>query len=227
MNQWLLLDSGPGQPAHNMALDEALLEASPRLGRPVLRFYGWTGSAATFGFSQKYVEIERLTRLRPLIRRPTGGGLVPHDADWTYSLIIPPAHPWYDLAAVESYRRTHEWLQAAWTRLNIATTLAPAVRRVAPGQCFMGAEQFDLLWQDQKIAGAAQRRTRTGLLVQGSLQPRPDRTARTEWQQAMCAVGGERFGINWLSFTPDLPLRERAGQLASGKYTQPAYNQRR
>jgi lipoate-protein ligase A len=227
MNQWLLLDSGPGQPAQNMALDEALLEASPRLGRPMLRFYGWTDPAATFGFSQKYAEIEKLTPLRPLIRRPTGGGLVPHDADWTYSLIIPPAHPWYDLAAVASYRRTHEWLQAAWTRLNIATTLAPAARRVAPGQCFMGAEQFDLLWQDQKIAGAAQRRTRTGLLVQGSLQPRPDRTVRTEWQQAMCAVGGERFGINWLSFTPDLSLQEQAGQLARGKYSQPAYNQRR
>ena len=34
-----------------MAMDEALLDAMPRLGRPVLRFYGWTERAASFGTS--------------------------------------------------------------------------------------------------------------------------------------------------------------------------------
>jgi lipoate-protein ligase A len=38
---WFLLQSGAGPSAANMAWDEALLEAAPRLGRPVLRFYGW------------------------------------------------------------------------------------------------------------------------------------------------------------------------------------------
>ena len=51
---WLLLDSGKCGPAFNMALDEALLEAVGRLDRPVLRFYGWTEPAATFGYFQKY-----------------------------------------------------------------------------------------------------------------------------------------------------------------------------
>jgi lipoate-protein ligase A len=227
MNRWWLLLSGPGPPAFNMAMDEALLEASPRLGRPVLRFYGWAEPAATFGFSQKYAPIARLTSLRPLIRRSTGGGLVPHDADWTYSLVIPPAHPWYFLAARASYRQAHEWLQAAWAQLHVATALASAPHRLAPGQCFVGAEQNDLLWHDQKIAGAAQRRTRDGLLVQGSLQPRPDPTAQTQWQQALCDVGRSRFGIEWDALVPDAPLRERAQQLASQKYSQPAYNQRR
>ena len=74
MNSWLLLQSGPCAPAFNMALDEALLEAMPRLQRPVLRLYGWTEPAATFGYFQKYAEVERATKLRPLIRRPTGGG---------------------------------------------------------------------------------------------------------------------------------------------------------
>ncbi len=87
-----------------MALDEALLENASSVGRSILRFYGWTEPAATFGYFQKYADIERWTRLRPLIRRPTGGGLVPHDADWTYSLIVPPAEPWYELSATESYR---------------------------------------------------------------------------------------------------------------------------
>src|SRR5205823_2318492 len=77
---WLLLQSGPDSPAFNMALDEALLASMPRLGRPVLRFYGWTEKAASFGYFQKYAEVERMTSLRPLVRRPTAGGLVPHDA---------------------------------------------------------------------------------------------------------------------------------------------------
>jgi lipoyl(octanoyl) transferase len=82
---WLLLNSGKGEAAFNMALDEALLEAMVRLKHPVLRFYSWTEPAASFGYFQKFSDVERATLLRPLVRRSTGGGIVPHDADWTYS----------------------------------------------------------------------------------------------------------------------------------------------
>src|SRR6187399_2034155 len=109
---WLLLNYGLGAPAFNMAMDEALLEGVARLGQPVLRFYGWIEPAASFGYFQKFVEIEQATLLRPLIRRPTGGGLVPHDADWTYSVVIPPNHSWYPLRASESYERMHRWIQS-------------------------------------------------------------------------------------------------------------------
>ena len=128
---WYLLQSGPGDAAFNMALDEALLHAAQRLGRPILRFYGWSERAASFGYFQKYVEIERMTPLRPLVRRPTGGGLVPHDADWTYSLVFPPLHDWYGLSASDSYRRVHEWIGAAFTRLGFITELAPAGSKLA------------------------------------------------------------------------------------------------
>ena len=112
-----------------MALDEALLEAASRLGKPVLRFYGWTEPAATFGYFQKYADVERATPLRPLIRRPTGGGIVPHDADWTYSFIVPPGHEWHGLKAEDSYRRIHEWIQFGFATLSIATELAPTRRK--------------------------------------------------------------------------------------------------
>src|SRR5512137_350872 len=137
-NSWLLMESGPGAPAFNMALDEALLHAAPRLGRPVLRFYGWTEPAASFGYFQKYADIERITPLRPLVRRPTGGGLVPHNADWTYSLAFPPTHPWYGIKATESYERVHRWLQAAFAGLGVPTELAMARHKEIPGQCFVG-----------------------------------------------------------------------------------------
>jgi lipoate-protein ligase A len=38
---FFLLNSGQGDAPYNMAMDEALLEAMPRLQKPVLRFYGW------------------------------------------------------------------------------------------------------------------------------------------------------------------------------------------
>jgi lipoate-protein ligase A len=88
--EWFYLRQGPERPSWNMAFDEALLEAVHLAGNPILRLYGWNEPAATFGYFQKWAEVASWIKLRPLIRRPTGGGLVPHDADWTYSLVFPP-----------------------------------------------------------------------------------------------------------------------------------------
>ena len=249
-----------------MALDEALLESISRLGRPVLRFYGWTEPAATFGYFQKYADVERATHLRPLIRRPTGGGIVPHDADWTYSLVFPPGHEWHSLKAEESYRRVHEWIQAAFAKLNVIPELASApnshpspkgyggqaelpsfaqrLRRAGRtpilrpeategkpnsemGQCFAGHEKFDLLWHGKKIAGAAQRRNKLGLLIQGSVQPPPISLSPPDWQKAMYNVGRVELGAEWSDFAPDGTLRERAEFLAAQKYSQPAFIRKR
>ena len=224
---WYLLPSGAGDCVLNMALDEALLQAAPRLGRPLLRFYSWTEPAASFGYFQKHAEVEQMTLLRPLVRRPTGGGLVPHDADWTYSLVFPPGDEWYSLSATDSYRRVHEWIQAAFARLNLATELAPACSKALPGQCFQGHERFDVLWRGVKVAGAAQRRTRDGLLIQGSVQPQRLSQARAEWQQAMCDVACSGQGAQWVTFELDAPLAERAQELARQKYSQADYNRKR
>lgn len=210
-----------------MAMDEALLEFMPRLRVPVLRFYGWTQPAATFGYFQKHAEVERTTPLRPLVRRPTGGGIVPHDADWTYSLAFPTHHEWYGLAASESYRRVHEWLQAGFARLGVATLVAPEALKSSPGQCFVGHEQFDLLWHGRKIAGAAQRRRRDGLLIQGSVQPPPVGLDRLAWEAAMCEAGAVQYGAAWQEMTREELVCERAEHLAATKYSQAAHNLRR
>jgi len=222
---WLLLNSGPGAPAFNMAMDEALLEAVSRLRHPVLRFYGWTEPAATFGYFQRFSEIEQTTLLRPLIRRPTGGGLVPHDADWTYSLAFPPGSEWYLLRAVESYRRMHEWIQSAFKRLGVETELAPCCKKSAPGQCFVGHEMHDLLWHGRKIAGAAQRRNKLGLLIQGSVQPPAIPLKRADWEQAMVDTATPPAALVQLS--PDANLSDRTAELETARYSQPAYNRKR
>lgn len=225
-SSWLLLQSGARLAAENMAVDEVLLEAASQIGQPVLRFYSWGEHAATFGYFQRFSEAAQMTRLRPLIRRPTGGGLVPHEADWTYSLVFPPAHPWYTLKAVESYQRVHEWIRAAFTQAGIAAELSSGRRKEFPGQCFVSAEQFDLLWQNRKIAGAAQRRSRHGLLIQGSIQP-PPTVAKADWQKALCDIAHAQWGVKWIAF--DLPpaLEKRIRTLVEHKYSKAEYNARR
>jgi lipoate-protein ligase A len=161
--------------------------------------------------------------LRPLVRRTTGGGLVPHDADWTYSLIFPPQHFWHRLKAAESYQRLHEWIGRAFARLQVAAILAPASRKEIPGQCFAGAEKSDLLWQGRKIAGAAQRRARTGLLIQGSVQPPPLALERAGWEAAMCL----EMEVAWTPLPPELLPRDMAMRLEATKYSQASFNRKR
>lgn len=210
-----------------MAVDEALIEGGGADGKPVLRFYGWRTAAASFGYSQPYGLVAGWTPLRPLVRRCTGGGLVAHEADWTYSLTVPAGHAWWQLRASASYQCLHEWLQDAFYRVGIETCLAPAPDTEGPGRCFIGAESSDLLYQGRKIAGAAQRRSRNGLLIQGSVQPPPSHVARSDWENALCSAASARWQVQWQSWEPGDEFWERAEQLADLKYRNPEYLKRR
>lgn len=223
MSKWRVVETAAAGAAWNMALDEALLHASKEIGGSILRFYQWNGAAATFGYFQHYEEIAAWTALRPLVRRPTGGGLVPHDVDWTYSVIIPPGEEWYELRAIESYRRLHEWVAGALREAGTVAELAPVRKKDLRGQCFVGAELFDVVFEGRKIAGAAQRRAREGLLIQGSVQAPNFQApgAKKNWQRAMAqAVSAQAWEL-----PPEIALR--ADDLARRKYGERAYNQRR
>ena len=134
---------------------------------------------------------------------------MPHDADWTYSLVFPASHEWYNTKATESYRRVHAWLQSAFAALGVETELAPCAMKTGPGQCFAGYEKSDLLWRGRKIAGAAQRRTREGLLIQGSVQPPPLGLLRPHWENAMCDVQTRERRVQW----QPLELHQECGRL--------------
>jgi lipoyl(octanoyl) transferase len=226
METWLLFRSAAADAAANMAIDDALLAGIHDVGKPVLRFYSWSEPAASFGYFQHYTEVSRSTTLRPLVRRPTGGGIVPHDADWTYSVVFAPSHAWYGLKATESYRRVHDWVRAAFDHLGVHARLALKTNRQEIGQCFAGAEQFDVLLNDRKIAGAAQRRTRGGLLIQGSVQP-PAGATRAAWEKAMCDSASQQWGTVWMDWQLPDAIKDCAARLAKEKYSTPAYNERR
>ncbi len=225
---WFHGEDMPAAADWNMAMDDLLLQRVAELGRPLLRFYAWSEPAATFGYFQHYTDIAAWTSLRPLIRRPTGGGLVQHDADWTYSLAFPPSHPWFEFKAAESYKALHDWLRRSFERLGVTTQLAVCCQKEGPGQCFIGSEPFDLLWNGRKIAGAAQRRTRGGLLIQGSVQNLAQACTRAEWQEALRQTAPiENRVVEWSRMEWDPSWLQAAADLIEIKYASPAYNQKR
>ncbi len=209
-----------------MALDETLLATAAARGGALLRLYGWTEAAATFGYFQRLAEVEARTRLRPLIRRPTGGGIVPHDRDWTYSLTVPPGHPWHRFRAIDSYRTIHEWVIRAFVAIGFPAELAPCCRKEVHGACFEGYEQFDVLWAGRKIAGAAQRRNALGLLIQGSVQP-PPTASRETWESVMIAQAPVTLFDATRPYVPDESVEQNARTLAREKYANPAYHRLR
>ena len=225
---WWMLESGPGPAAWNMAMDEALLNLVAGFDRVILRGYGWTEPAATFGYSQRFAEVTSWTTLRPLVRRPTGGGLVAHDGDWTYSLIVPPGSAWYELKASASYRHFHEWIRDGLAVIGWNVDLAGGADDAPGGRCFLRAETADLVWGGRKVAGAAQRRNRLGLLIQGSIQtPLRPVLDRAAFPAALMAQATRRWGVRWQTMTPTAELAQRASQLVAERYGLEKHNRRR
>ncbi len=224
---WFWIDSGPGDAATNMAIDQTLLDEASRLSAPILRFYGWTQPSASFGYFQHFDEIASMTPLRPLVRRPTGGGLVLHDRDWTYSVVFPRSHSWFELTARESYQKIHEWLRKALALSGVTTDLCLSRKQGENGVCFLGAEVADLLQNDRKVAGAAQRRNATGLLIQGSLTPSKDWPDRDHWQQSMRQVLTIQQGVNWCLWIEDSAFTSLVQDLSKHRFGSDVFTRKR
>jgi lipoate-protein ligase A len=194
-----LLPTRTGGAAENMALDFLLLQRYLRASAPRFRHYEWRGPAFTFGYAQKIAFVRAQLPLGEsfdLCRRPTGGGLVDHREDWTYALVIPRGHPLEEMRATHSYRAVHEAIAEALRAQEVNAVLKQVAEddaESAGGVCFQRAEVFDVVHgvTGEKIAGAAQKRNKHGLLFQGSL-----------WRPA--AGGG---AIDWNRFESDFTAR--------------------
>lgn len=173
---WRLIRSGPGAPAWNMALDEALWRSFAKLGRPTLRLYSWARPTVSLGYAQRAsaCDLEACARLGlDLVRRPTGGRAVLHDNELTYSLI----HSVGGLGGVwESHRLIAEALALGLRRLGLPVEVAAvrprlgfSARPALSGACFEAPSPHELTIAGKKVAGMAQVRDRLALLEQGSL----------------------------------------------------------
>ncbi len=195
-----------------MALDEAVLLESPA-DALVLRVYEWKGAACTFGFSQKYADVKKLCAagVEP-VRRATGGGVVFHDGDVTFSLVF----PWDKTCAPETiYKNLHRGIhQALKARGTVNGMWSPQKKPEGISTaCFARAEKADLVdADDKKILGGALRKKGVKGLYQGSLRVRVPRDVILDGITQEFGRPSLEIHASWLEKAAGLESRYRSAE---------------
>jgi len=215
--------------AMNMAMDEALLEYATI---PLVRFYRWHSPALSFGYFGRFADVTDYQSERDLVRRWTGGGIVLHGKDLTYSIIIPANDAVFDESSLAIYEKIHRALVDALSRVGKFAVVAGGVdpggiavaTRAAVSasgySCFANPVPADVMVHGRKVAGAAQRRTRRGLLQQGSIQG-------IEVENGLTGQFARALSVNCRRQNIPEHILNRARELAGQKYGTERWLQKR
>jgi lipoyl(octanoyl) transferase len=176
MKKWRVIDTGKSDCHSNMAIDEALFQAHDAFCHmPVLRIYRWNPAAFSIGISQDpAIELDLRECEKEgigFVRRMTGGGVIFHDQELTYSIICSESDIIKPCFAKETYKLLCSFLIDAYRALGLKAEFALAQAR-PPKQgwvCFKERERYDILINGNKIGGNAQRRKRGLIFQHGSI----------------------------------------------------------
>ena len=216
-------DESPHSAAMNMAIDEALLETAVV---PTIRFYRWRCPALSFGYFGKFSDVAIYAAERDLVRRWTGGGIVFHGDDLTYSIVIPVSDPVFDESSIAIYEKIHRALCGALADHNQGAKLATVANQLRTRDrgcdinCFANPVPADVMIDGRKVAGAAQRRARRGLLQQGSIQ---GIIMKTDLAQKFARA----LSANCNEFEANEDIFRRAREFAQQKYGTESWQRRR
>ena len=142
-----------------------------------IRFYSWKFPAITVGYSQYPKEWVNLFHCYDLgievERRPTGGGVVFHNRDLTWSIAGPKETLGVNTIA-ECYQKIHRAVASGLTRhLGLSLFLANCKEAVSSNQlpsfCFAVPVGYDIMASNRKLVGGAIRWTKKKFLYQGTL----------------------------------------------------------
>jgi lipoate-protein ligase A len=135
--------------------------------------------------------------------------------------VIPASDPVFDESSIAIYEKIHRALADALNGVGERAVVAGGVdpggialskHAAASGyNCFANPVRADVMMNGRKIAGAAQRRTRRGLLQQGSIQGIVMKTDLAEKFAQALSVNCSEFEITGEVF-------QRARELAQQKY---------
>jgi lipoyl(octanoyl) transferase len=211
----LVHEEDPRSAAENMAVDETLFLTAVC---PVLRSYRWIRPAVSFGYFTPWKEVALRFAGRDLVRRWTGGGIVEHGQDFTYSLACPLGKSLP--TTIEFYRFVHLAIANILRKSGWPVEIAQSADVIRSSACFEKAVQLDLKLRGEKIAGAAIRRNRKGLLLQGSIQRLE---VPVQFDGMLAAALADRVD----SFVVSDLIMKQATQIAKEKYGAAEWNCRR
>jgi len=232
MEKALIIETPPLDVYGQMAADEALCETMP--APYLLRLYNWKEPGVTFGYSQRRKAVaEALAAagcpIKAVTRRPTGGGIVFHDTDLTFSFIFPSPEVYFEPG--KTYDRLHTAITAEYARLGLSfDLLSEKTRDYAVNDpvmsCFAKPVNMDILYNGKKVLGGALRKFGSHMLYQASFQA-PDARANAALHRnaVIKALGGE-FGLEWEVAEIPEAARARTAALAESKYRTPEWNER-
>jgi lipoate-protein ligase A len=173
--EWRLIAEEAREGALNMAFDEVAAGTAAAGGPLTLRVYRWEPSTLSLGYHQPadtvdwtYCEREGV----PVVRRPTGGGGIYHDAfgDISYSIVVPAGEVPGDL--MESYALLLEPVLDALDRMGVPATVAErGADPIHEPACYLREVHpaHDVVVGKRKISGTAQHRTREAVVQHGSI----------------------------------------------------------
>jgi lipoate-protein ligase A len=174
--EWkLILDKKPLPGSLNMAVDEFLFRSLGDDPQTYIRFYTWERPTASLGYSQnirKVVDVEYCKKNGiDIVRRMTGGKLVLHHKEVTYSLCSSDSQR-FTSTLMDSYRLISEALMRGFMKMGLKPLLADAppdsyVRGNLP--CFSYPARDEIEVQGKKIVGSAQKRTGSKFIQHGSI----------------------------------------------------------
>ncbi len=172
--QWRLIIDPPMSGSENMEKDILLMtEVASGESPPILRLYRWSPPAVSIGYFQDANDVVDLKACNAsgvdVVRRPTGGRLVLHSDELTYSIIVPEAHPYIDNSGVvDAYRKISRGILTAFNLLGIVGSLAVDDLQklgLSGGSCFDSPSAYEIQVENKKVVGSAQLR-RDGILLQ-------------------------------------------------------------
>jgi lipoyl(octanoyl) transferase len=216
-------DQAARSAAMNMAIDEALLGYATK---PIIRFYRWNSPALSFGYFGRFTDVASYQGERDLVRRWTGGGMVLHGDDTTYSIAIPANDAAFAESSISIYEKIHRALVDALAETgefgvvagiddsascNSTSAFTRAGISDAGYSCFANPVHADVMVNGRKVAGAAQRRTDRGLLQQGSIQG-------IKLSSSLTAQFAQALSTNRCERKVDEEILKLARKLAQQKY---------
>ncbi|RXK14423.1 ligase [Halarcobacter mediterraneus] len=169
-SEFRVINSGRNNAKNNMATDEALLSCYENEEQAILRVYYWNKSF-TIGISQDFETYSYLKEYTDFAKRITGGGVLFHGHDISYSLVIPTVFL-KDLTIKKSYEFICQFILNFYKKLNLDANYAKDCSDITLSKsdfCQVGFEAYDIIVNGKKIGGNAQRRTKKAIFQHGSI----------------------------------------------------------